>query len=335
MNTTKQVNAMIGLLFLSVVIFGGYMLNESSRQDEADHEITERVAERGARLFVNNCRSCHGLEGKGPEEGAVAPAIHLDAYRIFEDGNEEGVEVTPAGEASQIRRFLFNTIACGRAGTFMPTWSQQYGGPLSDTQINQIVTMVTTGQWNLVEEIGAEHDAETGDTAETIIVTDPSSLSITANNCGQYSGELLQDIRSRDPFAAPGEGGGGPATPTPVATQAPADPNAPTVNVSLGEWHVDPAPPSIAAGGITFVATNDGAAAHELVVIRTDAPADALPLAAGSVDEGAVEVLGRTPNIQGGANSQLSLDLSAGSYVLLCNIPAHYGLGMHSAFTVE
>ena len=335
MNTPKQVNIMIGLLFLGLIVFGGYMLNESNRQDSAEHEIEERVAERGARLFVNNCRTCHGLEGRGPEEGAVAPAIHLDAFRIFEEGNDEGAPATPAGEATQIRSFLFNSIACGRAGTFMPIWSQRYGGPLSDTQINQIVTMITGGHWELVEEIGAEHDAETGDTAETIIVTDPSALSITANNCGQYSGELLQTIRTRDPLGGGAGEGEGSATPTPAATTAPVDPNAPTVNVSLGEWYVDPVPPSIAAGGITFIVTNDGAAAHELAVYRTDAAPDALPLAAGSVDESAVEVMGRTSQMAGGANQQLSLDLSAGAYVLVCNIPAHYGLGMRSAFTVE
>lgn len=65
MNTSKQINVMIGLLFVIFVVVAGYLLNETSRQDVEADEITERNAERGARLFVRNCRTCHGLEGEG------------------------------------------------------------------------------------------------------------------------------------------------------------------------------------------------------------------------------------------------------------------------------
>src|SRR5688572_720254 len=127
MNTSKQVNAMIGLLGLLVIILGAYAINEGSRQASAREEILERNLHRGAIMFVNNCRTCHGMEGKGSEEGAFAPALHQDSFLIIDEHNEE-FEPTPAGEADALRTFLHTTISCGRTGTPMPTWAERYGG---------------------------------------------------------------------------------------------------------------------------------------------------------------------------------------------------------------
>ena len=339
MNTSKQVNVMIGLLFVAFAIFGAYMLNESTRQADAREEITEKVAERGARLFVSNCRSCHGLDGKGPEEGAVGPALNTPAFFVIDEDNRghfgaSEEQITPAGEAKAIDDFLFNTISCGRNGTFMPTWALTYGGSLSDTQVHQLVTLITEGRWDLVEEIGAEHDEETGDTAATIITSDPSQLSVTANRCGQFVGDELRSFRTRDPFAAAGAAPPPSATATATAT-VPIPSGGPSVTVQLGEWFVTPDPDAIEAGAITFDTQNVGGVAHELAIVRSDLAPDALPQAAGAVDEGAVELVGRVDQFPGGATKQQAFELPAGAYVLICNIPGHYGLGMYSGFTVR
>jgi mono/diheme cytochrome c family protein len=198
MNTSKQVNAMIGLLGLLLLMLGAYFVYESTRQAEADEHLTERNAERGARIFVNNCRSCHGMEGLGPEEGAIAPQLNTSAFLILDEDNEYGAEPTAQGEADGIRNFLRNTITCGRTGTFMPPWSEDHGGALSATRIDQVVTLITEGRWDLVEEIGAEHDAETGDTAEEIVITDASTLSQTQSNCGQFNAVTALPFRTRE-----------------------------------------------------------------------------------------------------------------------------------------
>jgi mono/diheme cytochrome c family protein len=216
MNTSKQVNVMIGLMFLAFATFAGYMVYEGPRAESAGERQEALLAERGAQLYVNNCRSCHGLEGLGPEEGGIAPPLNRTSFLIMGENNPHGVPATPDGEAQGLHDFLFNSIACGRTNTAMPVWSERYGGPLSETQIGYIVTMITTGRWDLVTEYGHHHDEETGDTPETILLSDPSTLSLTIRNCGQYNLLTARDYYERDPFAAAtSEPGDGTPTPTP------------------------------------------------------------------------------------------------------------------------
>ncbi|MDA1061500.1 MAG: c-type cytochrome [Chloroflexi bacterium] len=424
MNTSKQINAMIGLLFVTFVVLSGYLLNESNRQEVEGEEITERNAERGARIFVRNCRTCHGLDG----EGALGPALNSNAFLVLGEGNEFGVDETSDGEAENVRTFLRETIACGRPGTFMPTWALSFGGTLSDQQVNHLVTLMTndpTGKkdfWELVAEDAEEADEEQyGPTllresatavvlaeqlgreptldevqnpdvallanaagraladldeeqrealedeaddlpedarfdltdeqleefgehptheqvrersqAETV-VTDPSALSVNVQACGQFSVESKNKARARDPFA---EGTPEP-TETPVdgtATATPPPSGGPSLAVDLAEWSVTAAQPSIEADGVTFTVNNVGAVAHELVLIRSDLPADGLTVVGGRVDEAGLDVLGRIPEFGAGASASNVFDVTPGNYLLICNIPAHYGLGMRTTLTVE
>ncbi len=62
-----------------------------------------------------------------------------------------------------------------------------------------------------------------------------------------------------------------------AALQVSAD-AAPTasVQVALGEWFVRPTPGLVAAGRVTFAAHNQGGSSHNLVILRTDLPHNAL-----------------------------------------------------------
>lgn len=119
------------------------------------------------------------------------------------------------------------------------------------------------------------------------------------------------------------------------------------VNVTLREFEVVPDVDSADVGAVTFVATNEGPDdAHELVIVKTDLPADDLPTNDdGSFDEEAadVDVIDEIEEIAPDASDEISVDLEAGAYVLLCNLveeeegelEAHYQLGMRTEFTVE
>lgn len=132
-----------------------------------------------------------------------------------------------------------------------------------------------------------------------------------------------------------------------------------TVDIELREWAVAADPTSVSAGSVTFNIENTGPDhPHELVVVRTDLAADALPTHEnGAVDEEAadIEIVDEVEDIAVDDTATLTVDLEPGSYVLICNIVegeeghemeddvgedhqdvgSHYQLGMHTAFTVE
>jgi cytochrome c oxidase subunit 1 len=125
-----------------------------------------------------------------------------------------------------------------------------------------------------------------------------------------------------------------------VTTTAPAAAAAgTTVDVELGEdgakLYVKPSVAEVDAGTVTFAVENVGAMPHELVVLKTDTPAGELP----EGDGGKVKEEGRiayVPSLTPGAPvNYLTMDLEPGAYVLLCNVPGHYGLGQYVAFTVS
>ena len=90
------------------------------------------------------------------------------------------------------------------------------------------------------------------------------------------------------------------------------------------------------AGDVTFHIKNTSAAeTHELVVLQTDLGADQLPMDAdGNVEEDKLTSMGEKGDIAAGQGADLALKLPAGHYMLICNLPGHYKVGMHTAFTV-
>ena len=153
-------------------------------------------------------------------------------------------------------------------------------------------------------------------------------------------------VNARGPRALPAIPTPGPATavsaapaaPTAAATAAaPEAPAAPgTVNVDLLDTlKLTANPVQAPAGNVTFHAVDKGQIQHELKVVKTDLAPEALPVANGTVDEKQVNVVAKTAVLSGGKSQDISANLQAGKYVLICNVPAHYGAGMHAAFTVQ
>ena len=107
-----------------------------------------------------------------------------------------------------------------------------------------------------------------------------------------------------------------------------------TVNATVREFSLVPDVSSAPAGEIAFDVDNRGPAlAHEFKVIQTDLAHDALPVIGDQVDEAAVDVVFALEKFESGRFGRTTL--TAGSYVLICNVPTHYEQGMSAAFTVE
>ncbi len=128
----------------------------------------------------------------------------------------------------------------------------------------------------------------------------------------------------------------------PTATEAPetlteTPSEATAVDVSLKEFEIGLSMDSALADTVTFNVSNDGTVLHNFRVIRTeDDPAD-LPVDEDTfmVDETQVDVAASSDDLDAGQTEEVTADLEAGSYVLICNVPTHYDAGMRTAFTVE
>jgi uncharacterized cupredoxin-like copper-binding protein len=131
-----------------------------------------------------------------------------------------------------------------------------------------------------------------------------------------------------------------------------------TVDVELAEWRIDAGPRRVRAGRVTFAETNTGREEHDLLIVRTDLPAERLPAGlegvapqlAGEVVLGAAD--GHTGHggaehdhaaghghaagqghVRSGGSRSRTVTLAPGRYVLICPIPGHYERGQRAVLT--
>ena len=108
------------------------------------------------------------------------------------------------------------------------------------------------------------------------------------------------------------------------------------VDVTLTTYGISLSTATVKAGSVTFNVKNDATdLVHEFVVVKTDLPADQLTLdAEGNVAEDSLTVVDEIEDIEIGGGGELTVDLEAGHYVLICNVADHYKGGMHADLTV-
>jgi uncharacterized cupredoxin-like copper-binding protein len=129
--------------------------------------------------------------------------------------------------------------------------------------------------------------------------------------------------------------------------------SATTVNVTLGGasgtavFGIVATPTSVKAGDVAFVVKNGGKIDHEMLVLKTDTAPDHLPIVdsgdppapvatcGDKVDEETSAGETGNPNLKAGDTRTFVIEkMTAGKYVLVCNLATHYGSGMRAAFTV-
>ena len=112
-------------------------------------------------------------------------------------------------------------------------------------------------------------------------------------------------------------------------------PSGSQVVAELADYKITVNVPSVKAGTIKIGVRNLGNMEHSFEVIKTDFPHDKLPIdgaAAKAKEDGKV---GEIKSIGAGKSAAVTVDLTPGKYVFICNVAGHYQLGMHTGFTVD
>ncbi|MEO9255830.1 MAG: LysM peptidoglycan-binding domain-containing protein [Tepidiformaceae bacterium] len=129
MNTQKQILLIVVLFFTLVGGCAAYSIIDLPYRapNQATYQQAQSV-ERGALLFANNCRTCHGIKG----EGGVGLPLNKPEFQ------DQDPLVLAANTA-----LIHTTLYCGRAGTLMPAWLSTNGGSLNGEQIVHLIDLIT------------------------------------------------------------------------------------------------------------------------------------------------------------------------------------------------
>jgi len=154
----SQLEIIFGILLfiVSTVILVNVGLNEETRMQEFERYQKAQKIEVGADLFEVNCRGCHGLRGEGiPGLAPPLNDVHFFTQRLGEVGWQGGLEEYIVATVSSGRQVSTRPDQYPGAGSpAMPTWSDRYGGPLRDDQIEALAAFILN--WEATAVGGAE-----------------------------------------------------------------------------------------------------------------------------------------------------------------------------------
>jgi uncharacterized cupredoxin-like copper-binding protein len=150
------------------------------------------------------------------------------------------------------------------------------------------------------------------------------SIGLLAAGCGDDSGTTTVETTASDTAASTGGGAAGSAA----------------LEIKMDDYAFIPKNGQAKAGKTVITAPNVGAVEHEMVLFRTNMNPAKLPTEAdGSVDEEKMDEVaeegGEIADVEAGKSKSETFDLKPGKYVMFCNLPGHYALGMYGTLTVK
>lgn len=210
-----QFKILVGILFTiaTIVALLIYGIGEDARMNKYQKNFAGRSIQAGAEYFETYCQTCHGAHG----EGIVGKGPPLNRKDLLDLKNTPYLKsIQWNGTTSD---FLHDTIAAGRPqysqfyasqsfANHMPTWSQDYGGPLRPDQVDALVNYILNwapGEYDNVVKLQTPTPGPTatpippGEIAKSIPFPLPPSDDIIAKgkavydkNCSPCHGPSLQ-----------------------------------------------------------------------------------------------------------------------------------------------
>lgn len=142
-----QVKVVIGTaaFMLTMIILGYAALREPSRLEDMAGAYQGRSVETGGIIFDNNCATCHGVEGKAEacfdSAGNSIPCQGLPLNNYFLLCGDQPQRLADLGWEGTVENYVGKTVSAGR-GAIMPAWSNRYGGPMRDDQVQNVTLFV-------------------------------------------------------------------------------------------------------------------------------------------------------------------------------------------------
>jgi plastocyanin/mono/diheme cytochrome c family protein len=150
-----------------------YLADEPNRLKTSAEEQQHDAVERAVDTYLTQCLACHGPAGEGytaPGEGQTGrigaaiggdtPATALNQTGIQQTGPNAGKPWSDPnnpqfgsgleGRANFIRNRIHTGLKAPNGTILMPAFGQEYNGPLNDSQIDELVTMIQHVDWNEV-----------------------------------------------------------------------------------------------------------------------------------------------------------------------------------------
>ncbi|MBU1227679.1 MAG: c-type cytochrome, partial [Actinobacteria bacterium] len=155
---TRRLNGILSSALVATVVLAiimpVYYLSESGRQEAAAARFDEIAVERGHEWYLEfQCGDCHGPSGGGGGADFVEARSGLTTSWAAPSIDDVLYRYTP-DEA----RFW---LVYGRAGTPMPAWGAEGGGPLNEQQIDELLAYldhITISQPEMVGQADSKVD---------------------------------------------------------------------------------------------------------------------------------------------------------------------------------
>lgn len=158
MNVERNLFITTILTVLIVALLGVVYLREDARMSRQTKVRQGKVLARGARLYDGYCAGCHGERGQGLA-GIYPPLNVEDLWGGREDIVYYGT----------LRDYVSLNISAGHPTLRMPSWADEYGGPLRNDQIEDLTQFIMN--WMGPQPEGVR--LEVGPTP-TAVVTEPT-----------------------------------------------------------------------------------------------------------------------------------------------------------------
>lgn len=142
-----QIKIVIGTVafMIAMMVLGYAALREPGRLERFTNAELGRSIEAGSEIFANNCATCHGVDGTAQEcydsggNQIACQGLPLN-YNALQCG-EPSQRMIDMGWRGSKHDYILTTVSAGR-GNIMPTWSQQFGGPLRVDQVENVTNFV-------------------------------------------------------------------------------------------------------------------------------------------------------------------------------------------------